>query len=320
MRAGNWVVVAGLTLAVCHVASAENLSPRIAVVHTGTSHQALFAVAMRDDVGVAVGADGEVQETADAGQSWKETAPPTTAALLGVILLPQCAVAVGQAGVIVRRDTSGKWTTIESRTTDRLFAVAANESGLVVAVGAFGTILKSVDYGEHWAAIAPEWSAYTPQGEEPHLYAVQVGVDGAITIAGEFGLILRTDAEAKAWEPVHKGEASLFALQLRPDGQGYAVGQSGAVLRTDDNGSTWKALDARGSANAIYLGVRSLATGRVIVVGMHDLLVSDDHGASWMHLGSDRMGAQWYAGLAAGGPEAPAFAVGVSGRIARLSN
>jgi len=318
VRAGHWIAVVALTFIACRVATAEDLPPRIEVVHTGTSQQALFAVAMRDDVGIAVGADGEVQETTDSGQSWQQTAPPTKAALLGVVLLSKCAVAVGQAGVIVRRDASGTWTSIESGTTNRLFAVAGNASGAMVAVGAFGTILKSADYGEHWTAMAPQWSAYTPQGEDPHLYAVQVGVDGSITIAGEFGLILRSGDDAQTWTPVHKGEASLFALELRPDGQGYAVGQSGEVLRTEDSGSTWKALDAGGNANAIYLGVQSLPSGRVIVVGMYGLLVSDDHGASWAHLGSDRMGAQWYAGLAGRAPEPLAFAVGMSGRIARL--
>lgn len=320
MRAGSWIAVVSLAFVAGRVATAENVPLQMEVVHTGTSHQALFAVAMREEVGIAVGADGEVQETTDGGQSWRETAPPTKAALLGVTLLPKCAVAVGQAGAIVRRDATGTWRKIESGTTNRLFAVAANGSGVIVAVGAFGTILKSADYGEHWTAMAPQWSAYTPQGEDPHLYAVQVDADGAITIAGEFGLILRSSDNAKTWTPVHKGEASLFALQVRPDGQGYAVGQSGEVLKTGDNGSTWKALDARGNANAIYLGVQSLPGGRVIVVGMYELLVSDDHGASWAHWGSDRMGAQWYVGLAAGGLEAPAFAVGVSGRIARLSN
>jgi photosystem II stability/assembly factor-like uncharacterized protein len=314
------LVLAGLLLVAGAVARGDSAAARIDVVRAGTAHEAFFAVAMRDAVGVAVGAHGAVQETRDGGRSWHEQPSPTDAALLGVALLPRAALAVGQGGVVVRRDNDGRWATIESGTSNRLFAIAANEAGSVVAAGAFGTILLSSDGGEHWLPIAPEWAAFTPNGEDPHLYAVQVTSDGAITVAGEFALILRSSDAGKTWTAVHKGEASLFALQLRPDGQGYAVGQSGAVLRTDDHGVTWRALDAASDPNAIFLGVQSFADGRVIVTGMYDVVVSRDAGASWVHSGSAGMSAAWYAGVAANHSDRTAIAVGLSGSIVRVSD
>src|SRR3546814_9878460 len=56
-------------------------------------------------------------------------------------------------------------------------------------------------------------------------------------MAGEFGLILRSDEAGGSWRVLHRGDASIFGLTLGGDGRGYAVGQVGTVLRTDDNRS-----------------------------------------------------------------------------------
>jgi photosystem II stability/assembly factor-like uncharacterized protein len=316
---GTCTRLAARCLTALALGSRADAAPGIETVYAGTAHQALFAVSMRDKLGIAVGAHGEVRETADGGRSWKEVMPsPTEAALLGVALLPKWAIAVGQGGVVARRDSTGRWKRLESGTSNRLFAVDGNVDGVVVAVGAFGTTLKSVDFGAHWRSIAPQWASYTPQAEEPHLYAVQLGSDSSITIAGEFGLILRSVDGGDHWSAVHKGEASIFALQLRPDGQGYAVGQSGIVLKSANGGQTWT--DTAGSSgDGILLGVQSFPGGRVIAVGMYEVLVSEDNGASWVRLGPAQMGTAWYEAVSAGTPDAPALLVGASGRIVRLS-
>ncbi len=318
VRSWNGFAAAAALLGLA-LASSACEAQSIETVHAGTAHQALFAVSMHDDAGVAVGAQGEVQETADGGRSWKEVIPsPTDAALFGVVLLPKWAIAVGQGGVMARREATGRWRTLNSGTGNRLFAVAASNEGLVIAVGAFGTALKSADFGEHWSSIAPQWSSYTPQGEDPHLYAVQLDSNGAILVAGEFGLILHSVDGGNHWSAVHKGDASIFSLQLRSDGYAYAVGQSGIVLKSTNRGESWAEIGSGSNRNGILLGVQSFPGGKVLVAGMYEVLLSRDDGNSWTRVGAAQMGTAWYEGVAALAPQSTAVLVGLSGRIARL--
>jgi photosystem II stability/assembly factor-like uncharacterized protein len=145
---------------------------------------------------------------------------------------------------------------------------------------------------------------------------VAVDSHGVITAVGEFGLILRTVDAGKTWQTLHKGDASLFALQLRADGVGYAVGQDGAVLRTADGGSTWTPMTVNSSS--ILLGVNSGTDGRVVVTGIHDMLVSDDDGKSWRHVIDPEVATSWYQGIARAETASPVFAVGHGGQIIRV--
>lgn len=295
------------------------VSAAVVPVVSGTAHDALFAIAFHDAVGIAVGAGGAILESDDAGAHWKRVSPaPTPLALLGVGLAAGHALAVGQEGTVLVMDADGKWVKVDSGTHERLFNVAVNAAGRAVAVGSFGTVLASDDGGVHWASIAPDWTHYTDNGEQPHLYAVVIDDHDGITIAGEFGLILKSADGGKTWSLRHRGEASLFGLQLRGDGVGYAVGQDGTVLRTADHGETWNALDT--GSHAILLDVESRLDGHVVVTGMHDLLTSADEGKSWTHSGGEAVTASWLAGVAAVPTQSAVLAVGLAGQIVRIDH
>ena len=295
-------------------ANAAALSPLV----TGTAHEALFGVAAEGNRAVAVGAAGAIMESADGGKTWKPDADvPTPLSLLGVALAKGHAIAVGQQGTVLLQDSPGQWSKADSGTDSRLFAVALN-GNVAVTVGAFGTVLRSADAGKTWTAIAPDWSKYTANGEQPHLYDVALDDKGAITIAGEFGFILRSTDAGKTWKALHKGEASIFALQLRPDGVGYAVGQDGVVLRSGDHGATWTLL--KSASAALLLGVYSAPGGHVVVTGMHDMMVSGDDGKSWRHVDGERVYTGWYEGVTGSGTGSPPLAVGYFGEIVQLTN
>jgi photosystem II stability/assembly factor-like uncharacterized protein len=283
----------------------------------GTTHEALFAISLDGNAGVAVGGAGDLRESADGGKTWKAaTAVPTSKALLGVCLHATHAIAVGQEGVIVVRSGSGAWSTVSSGTDARLMAVGVNAAGSAIAVGAFGTVLKSSDAGQHWEALKPQWADYVDGGAEPHLYGVSVSDDGVVTMVGEFGLVLRSRDNGATWESKHKGEASLFGLDLLKDGTGYAVGQDGTALKTIDNGVSWNAIDIGSKAN--LLAVAALGNGSVYVSGMHEVLASKDAGNSWHALESKSLPAIWYSGLAAADGATYAIAVGQAGAVVQL--
>ena len=298
-------------------ARAVQQAPAIEAIVTGKAHDALFALAFDRDAGIAVGAAGTILDTRDGGKTWAAVTPsPTQLSLLGVDIKGTQQLAVGQMGLILKRDSQSGWQKVDSGTEERLFAVSLNRHGVAAAVGSFGTAIKSTDGGQSWSAIAPDWSGYTEDGAQPHLYGVDVADNGAVTIAGEFGLILRQAPGQAGWQTLHKGAASIFALEIRDDGVGYAVGQSGAALRSGDGGNTWAEL-ATGS-EAILLGVRSTADGKVVASGMRDMVASDDDGRSWKHVTSGDLQSAWYSGLARSAAGAPLLAVGHSGRIIRI--
>jgi len=290
---------------------------RLADLRFGTPHEALFSIAFYGDVGIAVGAGGAILESADSGKTWKSAPPVTELSLLSASVNQGTALAVGQLGVVARMDGDGKWQKVDSGSQSRLLSVKVNAHGSAVAAGAFGTVLKSDDGGEHWASIAPaNWTDFAEQ--EPHLYIADIDDNGVITIGGEYGLLLRSSDSGAHWQALHKGEASLFSMQLRADGSGYAVGQNGTVLHTADHGARWDEVKVDTSAN--LLGVCVAADGHVAITGMHDMLLSSDNGSTWRHGVGEEVVSSWYAGTTAPPAGAGILAVGHSGQIVRIAD
>jgi photosystem II stability/assembly factor-like uncharacterized protein len=284
-----------------------------AVLRDGTRHQALFAVAFDNDAGVAVGASGAVLESSDGGQHWQPIPKAVTPlALLAVDVRGTKRLAVGQRGVVLRKEGAGAWVASSAGTDERLFGVSENATGLAVAVGSFGTVMKSTDGGQNWQKLTVDWAPFAEAGTEPHLYAVKVDDAGTITMGGEFGLILRSGDGGGTWKALHKGDASVLAIELRVDGVGYAVGQNGSILRSKDGGATWDSVNA--GTKAILLGVRS-AAGSVYVTGMRNMLVSSDDGATWRAVTGGDFSVAWYAGVAASPSKKGVIAVGQAGRV-----
>ena len=309
------LAVAALVVTVGAAAAA----PTEALVQ-GVAHDALFTINFDGDTGIVGGAPGRVLSTSDGGATWvPDKNFPSPLAVLGADVRGARAIAVGQMGTIFVRDDKNAWKKSDSGTTERLMNVSLNSKGQAVTVGSFGTVLESTDGGASWHSMAPDWKPYltsdqADQGIQPHMSAVHVGEDGAITIAGEFSLILRSADHGKTWKQLYKNSASIFALELRGDGAGYAVGQDGFMVRTADGGKTWTPL--AGAGKAILLGVRSDGA-KVVVAGMHDMLASSDDGKTFHHVQSEDVQSAWYSGV--GVARGVFYGVGHSGRIVRIN-
>jgi photosystem II stability/assembly factor-like uncharacterized protein len=265
----------------------------------GTAHDALYDIAFEGHNGIAVGAFGAVFTTEDGGLTWiRQAAVPTELALLGVAIRQGRCVIVGQMGLSLSAPDCRQWKSTPPVTQARLISVSVNSSGNAYAVGAFGTILRSTDWGQTWAPVPMQWSGITEQGAEPHLYGVHLGDDGALTIVGEFELILRSNDGGAQWKVVHKGERSLFGLQVLDSGQAYAVGQNGAVLTSSDGGSSWRSLDT--GVTAILTGVLAIPDGVVVATGINTIICSRDGGLTWSSMHSKLVQNAWHQTVAAG--------------------
>ncbi len=303
-----------------------------------TPHDRLYAVAFGDDVGVAVGHAGLILETANGGKTWAKAAeqPPTKLAMHGVAIAGDRSIAVGQQGLVLVRDGRGAWRKVDSGSTMRLLRVGLNKNGLAIAVGAFGTLLKSTDGGESWTSIAPNWAElykssssggeFETVRDEPTIYVVKVFDDGSILIGGEYGQINLSTDGGSTWTPVFHGVSAengstpptIFGMNIREDGLGYASGQGGLIVKTSDAGKTWMQIPS--GSEASLFDIDSTRDGHVVAVGMRAGLVSSDGGKSWHSLDALDLSLNWYSGLSRGTttPGDALFAVGHSGRVLSL--
>ena len=285
------------------------------VVHVGTPHDAMYDIAFDGPEGVAVGLAAAVFTTPDGGRTWSEApSPPTDLALLGVATAAGQRLVVGQRGQAFRWDGAG-WTAAETGTEERIMQVDVTKDGVAVAVGAFGAMIRSDDFGRTWQPIRMAWEDILEDGYEPHLYAVHI--DGAaVTVGGEFGLVLRSLDAGLTWSVAYQAEASIFDLSINDSGRGLAVGQDGFMLATEDGGATWH--PQRAAVDANLLGVW-LAADRAVAVGIRSVLVSDDAGATWRDAGTCAGLTTFYQSVDAPEGQTGPVIVGENGRIVVVS-
>ncbi|MBQ0720725.1 MAG: hypothetical protein KBT88_09450 [Gammaproteobacteria bacterium] len=299
-------------------ASETSAEGTLSVAHQGIVHDALYDVCFVGESGLAVGLAGTVLTTGDAGKSWQDGSAKVANAFLGVSCLQQASLVVGQTGLIMRKAGDGDWVKVDSGTDQRLLSVSANESGLAVVVGGFGTVLKSIDAGLTWAPLSFDWEAILNDFYEPHVYDVSVSPEGVITLVGEFDLVLRSVDQGETWDVVNKGDTSLFALHFRDATTGFAVGQDGKVIKTLDGGLSWNIMPVPTKEN--LLDVWSSGS-QVIVTGIRTLLRSSDDGLNWELVTEGDVAVQWYQavdGTAGDAGEDSVVMVGHSGRIVNI--
>ncbi|WP_421881023.1 photosystem II stability/assembly factor-like protein [Methylibium sp.] len=321
-RAGLLARVAAMAvlLASGSVSMAAPPSGGAKLIRQGTAHDALYDVAFEGERGIAVGAFGRVLVTTDGGTTWQvQRFPLKHLALMAVAMREGRCIAVGQTGIVFTAADCRNWELVLPLTKARLLAVAVNRQGVAYAVGAFGTILKSSDWGQSWAVQTVDWSTITEDGAEPHLYDIHVADDGTVTAVGEFELVMRS-SDGKQWKALHKGERSLFGLSVVEGGtKMYATGQSGALLSSADGGVTWES--HKTGTGAILTGVHATAQGEVLASGINAVVLSRDGGASWSPLNSKLVRNAWYQALAASegaGGKRRVVAVGAGGTILEL--
>ena len=298
-RIAHGAIVTLLAIPSFAVTAQEPITEAVEIVRTGIPHDALYALDMSGEKGVAIGNFGLILETTDSGATWVESERITNQALLGIATAGDRQIIVGQAGTVLFRTGGDAWKQLPNDIGLRLMNVAMHESGLVVTVGEFGAIRRSTDFGKSWEEIIIDWSEYNDEGYEPHLYDAAIRDENTVVVTGEFGLILWSDDGGRTFTARHQGEESIFDIALDADGTGtsYAVGQDGEVLRSRDGGVTWEKVATGSAAN--LLGVWS-GQGEVVIVGIRELLRSSDDGDTWRNTTDIKIARTWYQGIDAG--------------------
>jgi photosystem II stability/assembly factor-like uncharacterized protein len=147
-----------------------------------------------------------------------------------------------------------------------------------IAVGAFNTLLLTSDGGVSWEHL----SKRLDNPDEYHLNAVTGDGRGNVWIAGESGVLFRSGDFGERWSRLHSPyPGSWFGISRAPQsGHLLVFGLRGNVFRSRDGGDNWQVANTQSDRS--LAGGGYLSTRYVMLVGaVGTLLVSEDGGATF---------------------------------------
>ena len=178
---------------------------------------------------VAVGERGHIVISDDNGNAWQQVASPTQATLTSVYFQDaKNGWTVGHDSVILKSTDGGtSWRLVFSAPDLKkpLLKVWFSDARHGFALGAYGLFLQTNDGGASWQ------QRIIIEGDK-HLNALTAQAGGKLFIAGEAGLLLRSDDQGKIWQALpspYKG--SFFGVVALRDGSVLAYGLRGKIFR-----------------------------------------------------------------------------------------
>ncbi len=146
-----------------------------------------------------------------------------------------------------------------------------------IAVGSFGIFFETNDGGKTWRPVLDATGNYSGY----HYYGIAQS-NRWIFLAGEAGMILRSDDEGKTWEHLESPySGTFFGVTCDADGSNIVVyGLRGNVFRSTDGGETWQTSDFPSKISV--QGGAFFDNGSVWLVTVNGTLYrSDDAGKSF---------------------------------------
>jgi photosystem II stability/assembly factor-like uncharacterized protein len=268
------------TLAVAALLSAQAIAAtptgaaidRAAVSVRAPERAVLLGAAQAGARIVAVGERGLVVLSDDSARSWRQAGTPTSVSLTTVRFVDaEHGWAVGHGGVVLASEDGGKtWVRrLDGKQVAQLVLEGAQAAGdakaiqdaqrlladgpdkplldlLVIdaqrllAVGAYGIALGSVDGGKTWSS----WMTRLPNPKGLHIYTARMRGQ-TLLLAGEQGLVMQSHDGGQSFSRVdtpYKG--SFFTAELPGDQSILLAGLRGTVLRSVDAGVNWTTLSS----------------------------------------------------------------------------
>jgi photosystem II stability/assembly factor-like uncharacterized protein len=268
---------------------------------------------LNSSVAVAVGYNGTIVRSTDAGLSWRIVHERRT----GEYWLNDVAfngstigVAVGGTSGRIKRsvDSGANWVDIRP---DVLWAADATDvafanANTVVLVTPAGEIFRSIDAGLTWAAAV--------RSDQPSaLHDIDFAANGVGLAVGSGGTILRSINAGANWAPASNSSGVAFASNT----VAVAAGADGTMRRSTDGGVTWAAAISP-TANEITSIEFIDAVKGVITDSNGRVYRTVDGGITWAAV---PMAANLSAGHAMGAqPAGIVINVGSDGRILRSTD
>jgi photosystem II stability/assembly factor-like uncharacterized protein len=165
-------------------------------------------------------------------------------------------------------------------TVASLKSIAFASSGVGIAVGGDGMILRSVE-GEVWIPVSEGLESV-----DSGLHDIDPVAGSDWVVVGNLGVIATSDDSGVSWT-IRSNPASkrLNGVDILSGGVGWVVGKEGVILRTTDGGASWNA-QASGTLSFLY-DVAALDEQTAVAVGETGLILrTSDGGATWAPVAS----------------------------------
>jgi photosystem II stability/assembly factor-like uncharacterized protein len=232
--------------------------------------------------GWAVGHDGVVLHSTDAGATWIRQLDGRTAGqtMADYYVAEAAKGGLGSPEQAAKLVDEAKRFAAQGAENPFLDVWFENErTGFVV--GAFNLVFRTDDGGKTWEP----WFHRSENPKALHLYSIRPA-GGALYIAGEQGLLLKLDAQSgrfRALEVPYQG--TLFGIAGSAK-SAVVFGLRGNAFRSADDGKTWQKIET-----GLPVGITggTVDGGRIVLVSQAGhVLVSADDGASFKPLKIER--------------------------------
>ncbi len=234
---------------------------------------------------VGVGDRGLVLLSDDEGRTFRQAAVvPTRATLTAVSFVDaRLGWAVGHWGVILATQDGGEHWALQrdDRTVDQpLFSVWFRDAQTGIAAGLFSLLLTTRDGGATWQ----KGQLPAPPGArkmDTNLFALFPDHHGGVLIAGEQGMVFRSDDAGAHWTALPTGnKGTLWAGVTLRDGSLLVAGLRGKMLRSTNRGRSWTPV-VSGTESSIT-SLTELPDGSIIATALDGVsLTSGDGGRSF---------------------------------------
>jgi photosystem II stability/assembly factor-like uncharacterized protein len=237
---------------------------------------------------VAVGEQGYVMLSDDGGRTQRQARTvPANLTLTAVSFADERnGWAVGHGGVIEHTADGGEtWALQRSDTAvdQPLLTVYFRDAQHGWAAGLWSLLLATSDGGKTWQQVtlpAPEGA----KRADLNLLKLFPGTGGALYIAAERGMVLRSRDGGASWQYLQTGsKASLWTGTTLPDGTLLVGGLGGRILRSSDEGATWSVLSAGSTGSITQLRADDKHVWAASLDGR--LLRSGNAGRTWEAVG-----------------------------------
>ncbi|HEX5056919.1 MAG TPA: YCF48-related protein [Gammaproteobacteria bacterium] len=215
-----------------------------------------------------------------------------TAKTMGGMLDPvsKAFLLVGEQGSILRSQDGYSWDYAATPTQQRLHGIAGDSrSGVLIAVGAAGTVLRSTDAGRSWQQVKIEMPAGVDLAQAELREIIHHPAKDIWLAAGTHNAILRSIDQGQNWRVVSFDSSAqkLEILDLfveSASGDFLLAAQHGAMGRSRD-GADWKIvyhdMEAAGEYIPHLVAFYELGDALIAVGDEGRLLLSWDRGQTW---------------------------------------
>ena len=242
---------------------------------------------LNNSFGWAVGQDGAVVHTLNAGANWVYEHVPGTGNLNDLFFVNESqGWIVGDGGKVYQTINGGQdWTAVAVPTTQDLKSVYFINAYIGWIVGGDNVVLRTVDHGASWQLLSSTPGSGTAIKKVRFTDFNQGWVVGYNVAGNNGGMVMKTTDGGVTWTTKYTSSLPITGLTFPAQDTVVVCGSSGLLLRTTDNGQNWGAL-APGLTNDMKdISFYGTDYGFAVMLpnqgNQHNLMHTQDGGITW---------------------------------------